>query len=446
MKLPRENVLTEARVQEGLRTRFNGTRSITPEGLAMAHDDFDRGFLRNAAMMWEVIEDRDDLVKSVASKRKKNIARNGFEVVTFVKEGAKDYPAALKQKLALEHFYSRVTVTNSADTNERGGFKLLVRQMMDAVGKKYAVHEIIWKPAPEGLTAELRFAPLWFFENTQGRLRFLREPYAMVGTELLPGAWLVTAADGVMKACATAWMRKNLALTDWTDYSGAYGKPGIIASTSALRGSAEFTKMEEALEQFIAKKMIVLNTAEGIKPVDLTGSHMPFDSLVERMDRLISALWRGSDLSTISKTQGYGASLQQGETQILEEDDAEMVTETLQKGIDRIIIEYTFGRGTPALAGVTVQQTPKRGTQQDMIIDQFLIGAGMKLSVSDAAKRYGRAIADPGEPVLTVAFEGQGKEGSPWWRPGWEPKPGGEGFAPTRGAPDHGNVGDRGDS
>jgi hypothetical protein len=27
--------------------------------------------------------------------------------------------------------------------------------MMDAIGKKYAVHEIVWRPSPEGLTAEL---------------------------------------------------------------------------------------------------------------------------------------------------------------------------------------------------------------------------------------------------------------------------------------------------
>lgn len=43
-----------------------------------------------------------------------------------------------------------------------------------------------------------------------------------------------------------------------------------------------------------------------------------------------------------------------------------------------------------------------------MIIDQFLIGAGMPLSVTDAAKRYGRAIADPGEPLLKAAPSSSG--------------------------------------
>ena len=96
--------------------------------------------------------------------------------------------------------------------------------------------------------------------------------------------------------------------------------------------------------------------------------------------------------------------MQQGETQILEEDDAELITETLQKNIDRRVIEYTFGPKVPILAGVTVQQTPRRGTQQDMLVDQFLIGAGMPLAITDAAKRYGRAIADPGEPTLALSI------------------------------------------
>jgi phage gp29-like protein len=437
MRLPSQNLVSTERVVLSIRQRFNPTKNITADSLSNAHDEFDRGNLRNAAMMWEVIEDRDDLVKAVAGKRKKNIARNGFEIVTFPKKGTDGYEQGLKQKAALEHFYDQILVTHAIDANERGGFKLLVRQMMDAIGKKYAVHEIVWKPSPEGLTAELRFVPLWFFENTKGRLRFLTSPYATEGAELKDGAWLVTTGDGIMKACAVAWMRKNLALGDWSDYSGSYGKPGIIASTTAARGAAQFEAMEEALADFLETKSIVLNSAENVKVVDLASANPPFDPLVERMDRLISALWRGSDLSTISKSQGYGASVQQGETQILEEDDAELITETLQKNIDRRVIEYTFGPKVPILAGVTVQQTPRRGTQQDMLIDQFLIGAGMPLSVSDAAKRYGRAIADPGEPILKLStYTGANLGSTP-------PKLAEETFAPDQNRPARTNVADQ---
>src|SRR3954467_11653787 len=124
MKLPTQNVLSTDRVVLSIRQRFNPTKNITADALSNAHDEFDRGNLRNAALMWEVIEDRDDLVKAVAGKRKKNIARNGFEVVTFPKKGTDGYEQALKRKAVLEYFYDQIVVTHAIDANERGGFKL----------------------------------------------------------------------------------------------------------------------------------------------------------------------------------------------------------------------------------------------------------------------------------------------------------------------------------
>jgi hypothetical protein len=72
MRLPSQNLISTQRVVVvSIRDRFNPTKNITADSLSNAHDEFDRGNLRNAAMMWEVIEDRDDLVKAVAGKRKR---------------------------------------------------------------------------------------------------------------------------------------------------------------------------------------------------------------------------------------------------------------------------------------------------------------------------------------------------------------------------------------
>ena len=51
---------------------------------------------------------------------------------------------------ALEYFYENLRCENALDRAERGGFKLLARQMMDAVGKKFAVHEMVWKRESSG--------------------------------------------------------------------------------------------------------------------------------------------------------------------------------------------------------------------------------------------------------------------------------------------------------
>ena len=62
-------------------------QSLTTEILAHQLDAFRAGYLREAALTWETMEDRDDTVHISASKRKKAIARHDYEILT-VEESA----------------------------------------------------------------------------------------------------------------------------------------------------------------------------------------------------------------------------------------------------------------------------------------------------------------------------------------------------------------------
>jgi hypothetical protein len=130
------------------------------------------------------------------------------------------------------------------------------------------------------------------------------------------------------------------------------------------------------------------------------GGTMPFPQLVERIDRMLAALWRGADLSTISRDRGYGASLQEKETCALEEDDAEMLTETLNTYIDEWVIRHVFGEGVRPLAGVKVLVSPRECTTGDLQIDEFLLRHGAPLSLQETLNRYGRSLPKPGETAL----------------------------------------------
>src|SRR2546423_13363938 len=114
----------------------------------------------------------------------------------------------------------------------------------------------------------------------------------------------------------------------------------------------------------------------------------------------MATLWRGADLSTLSRDRGYGASLQEKETCALEEDDAEMLTETLNRYIDEWVIRYVFGEDVKPLAHVKVLVSPRECTTADIQIDQFLLQSGAPLSIQETMNRYGRAVPKPGEPIL----------------------------------------------
>jgi phage gp29-like protein len=389
-------------VQLALRSRFNPLRGLTPQLLSVYLDNFLLGFVAYAALVWDQIEKRDDVIRNVASKRKKAVAK--YKRKSFQRDQT---PEAAAHAQALDDFYENMTVVNALDQNETGGFPLLVRQMMDAVGKYYAVHEIVWQPGCAGgspgqagrddiLTAELRFVPLWFFENRSGRLQFLKLPLGGAnGEPLEPGGWMITKGDGIMEACSIAYMFKNMPLKDWVSYSDKYGTPGVLGQTNAAKGSEAGEALKAAVASFGQNWSGVVYGADGsIKdPISLITARgegtLPFPPLVERMDRALASLWRGSDLSTIS-ADNKGASVQQDESDILLEDDAAMISETLQLYIDRWVIWQKFGARPLAYSRIVVPES--NNVALDLQIDELLLKAGARLGERERLEYYGRPL------------------------------------------------------
>ncbi len=386
------------RIQMSLRLRFNPIRNLTPENLGHYLDQFRLGFFRQAVLAWDAMERRDSRLMTVAPKRKKSVARHGWEVLT-----VEDSPEALRQKEALEYFYNHLTATTALEPDERGNLSLLVRQMMDAVGKRYAVHEITWQPAPKGLTAQFTFCPLWWFEGTRGKIRYLANEMAIYGEDMDPGAWLVTVGDGIMEACSVAYMFKHMPLNAWIAFTEKFGIPGIIGETDAAQNSPEWNAMEDAVKNFANDWGAVVRQGKITLVEAKSGANEPFEPLVNLMNEEITRLWRGADLGTSSKHDSQGASLQEDETAILERDDAQMISETLNTQISRFVLNYIFGPDSPALAYLQILTPEPENLAQDIAVDQFLLASGAPLSVKDALERYKRPQPDEGEPLLKAA-------------------------------------------
>lgn len=379
------------------RVRYNPIRNFTPERLTAALEQFDLGYLRDAALIWDVLERRDDVLKNAGPKRRKSVSRQAWEIVATERSRA-----ALRQKEALEYFYNNVSVTDAINENMRAGFPQLVRGMMDAQFQYFAVHEVVWRPGPDGLTAELRKVPLWFFENRTGRLRYTGPELAWDGEDLDEDGWLVTCGDGIMEAASVCCMFKRFSLQDWLNFGEKFGLPGIHGECAAAKGSAEWDDFTAALESFANDWIIATAAGSKINLIEAgkTGD-APFQPMVDRMDRRLAALCRGADLSSLSRDkEGAGASLQGDETDTLVEDDCALVTETLNEQIDKRVIRLVFGPAAPVLANIRISPPKKRDIGQDLQVDRFLLQHGAPVSVADALERYGRPAPDAGEELL----------------------------------------------
>ena len=421
---PQPSVSAE-RVQAEIRSRFNPLPDLDGGRLTSYLTEYRSGYLRNMALTMQAIEETDDTLASVIPKTKSAACRHGYEILTVDTDDEAQATAAAEQKEALEYFYNELRVTSALDRDTAGGVRLLLTQMMDAKGKGYAAHNLVWKPRPGGAyTVEATFTPLWFFEARTGQLRFLATANAYDGVELEPGAWLVTKSTGVplLIPSAIAYLYKNIPKQDWLVYSARHGMPILeaVVPDNIVEGSAEWDLAEAAITAASTGQLAwVRNASTTINAIQIGAQGpLPYPDLIERMDRALASIWRGGDLSTMSKGgQAVGSNAQESEADAIAADDAEWLSETLRLKLDRLVLDYVFGPDVPALAYIQVLSAPQDNSAADLRTDDFLLKAGFPLSVKATSERYRRPLPDDGDDLLTAPAPPAEAPGAPAARP-----------------------------
>lgn len=404
------SVVTPGRRYYQKLTRYNPIRLLTPERLSTNMDNFKNGYLREFALMMEAVAARDDVLQSVIPKRKAAVKRLKWQIAV-----AEDLPPELEaqadaQRDALHYFYDNLTATSAVDANVKAGWNTFIDQMMNAIGHFYAVHEILWKPSPEGLTAEFNYVPLWFFENRTGKLRFLPHDFAVYGDELVDKGWLVTCGPGLLEPSCVAYMFKNMSLKDWALYCEKHGMPGVHGQTSAPFNSPQWQALEAAVADIAADFSCVTGQGDKIEKIDFSQTgELPYEPLVERMDRALSWMWRGGSMSTTGGSskgpEQFGAGMQEDEETRICEDDCALMTETLNTQVDRVVIEWMFGVGTKPLAFVKIAPPRKLDVDRDIKVFEFMSKSGVDVGKNQLREHFNVPPPDPDDEVVKSPME-----------------------------------------
>lgn len=336
------------RIRDEARLRYNPLRNLTPQKITSAMDSFNCGYLSEAARIYDAIRRRDGVVQACVQKRKRATSRLEWTIV----EMGNDEAASKEHAAFLEDFYNNIKVTSAADANKRGSMSMLIDNILSALENKYAVSEIIWDTSrAPNLSAEVRAVPLWFFENTQGYLRFKRNSADTEGVELEANGWMVSVSDSpLMEATAVCYIIKRFAQGDWAVCSQRFGMPTPVYNANADRGTPEFESAVESIAGLMNGYGMVCARGEVFDLKLPNGTSEPFKTLSEAMDRYIALIWRGSDLSTLSAADAAGASLQAEESEILEDADCALVEETLAHYLTLPALEWKFGKGVKPAA------------------------------------------------------------------------------------------------
>jgi len=420
-----QQLFDPANVELQRRMRFNPLRTVDPENLSRALDQFEIGILRDAALLWDAICKRDDTLTAVKPHLEESIASKDWGV--FVKPNLPESQAkeAARHKACLEYFYDSITATDAFDRNERGGLPLVIKHMMRAHSFYYSTGHLVWKPEPgkmidvEGaspapvISAEIEHVPLWYFENCSGTLRFLPfGGFGITGQEMdWDGEWMVTVGRGVMFAASICYVFKRLTFQDWTIYNERYAQNKVVGQTTASADSPQGQAMASVLSNFNGDQAIVLYESQVTDklPIQLLGpdgatSVDLFQRFLDRQDSKMTVMFRASDLSMMSKggegEKPLGASLQGDETDTLEKSCCRMVKGTANYYLDRQVIRYCFGQGIEPLAYFGLPDMDQEDVAEIRNSAGFLADRGVLVNAASVADRLGIELAENGEPAL----------------------------------------------
>lgn len=394
------NAVVASRVIDSLRFAPNPIPQLTPANLASYLDGFARGYLRDAAILWNSIQWRDDRVGADSNKRHKSVPRYGYRLVAAPGQKS-DSPQVKKHMDAIAFALDNLSATDVLDPARYGGLSMLTRQMMHAVGMQYQVHELVWQPRPDGITLKAIGMPLWWFERTTGELRFLQHDFDLYGTSLEENGWMITHGDGIMAATSLLYLLKRLATTDWVLYNGRIG-PGIHGKTSASIDSPEWKALEQAVDNFSFDLKLVSGDGVTLTPIEMAlKGTLPWPAMYELAVRAITVLWRGGNLMSESGKgpSESGVTLQGSESLILEQDDAQMISDALNDYIVIPLIRHRFGDAP--LAWVEWKTGVEPDLKSEMLTDEFLARRGWPFSIEDLSRRYQRMPPKAGEIILT---------------------------------------------
>lgn len=375
--------------------RYNPLRSLTPERLASALDSWEAGWLRDAGLIFETIGKRDAICTTVLGKRKRKVSRCQWQVTLREDIEEADQPEAEAHKKTLEFFYRNLAVTDATNLNLLTRVGGLAKQMMTAALQDFAAHEILWKPLEGGLTAELRFVPIYFFENRTGRLRFVGPESRADGIPLDENGWMITCLEGVGPALATCYMVRRLYMQDALSTSDKFAVPAVLGETNHKKGSPEATAFENAIANFGSEFVgCIFNSDGSIKdPIKIiqaaTAAGIPQQAMIDYMDRLITILCQGGDLGTLSREDSQGASLQGEESGAMVDDDCATISEVLNIQLDALVIRMVHGDVEPLAKFEFIAPGAKDQTK-DLAIDEGLQRLGVVQKPEDLAERYDR--------------------------------------------------------
>ena len=315
--------------------------SLTPSKLAATLTELRDGETQDFITLADEMEERNAHYFSVLGTRKN--ALSGREPVV---EASGNDDASIKQADAVR------------DLIRKPEFDDLLDELLDALGKGFAVSEILWS-CGEDLWWPRGYKPVdqrWFlFDKKTLELR-LRDKDVREGLPLRPYKFIIhyprlktgfPVSGGLGRIAAVSHMCLNYTIKDWMRFIEVYGQPYRLGRYGAAATASDKAILKRAVINIGADAAAIIPDSMNIEfkeAAGTAGGHLLFKTTAEWMNEQISKAVLGQTASTNGTPGKLGNDQEQADVRrdILRK-DAKKLAATLNAYLVKPFIDLNFG-------------------------------------------------------------------------------------------------------
>lgn len=395
--------------QELTAPEFTGIRTLwydsvapgmTPQRLAGILKNAEEGNHLDYLALAQDMEERELHYTSVLGTRKRAIS-----AIEPVVEAASEDAIDVKLADAVEDLAGQTV------------FLEMMEHLVDAIGKGYAVSEIMWETSanqwmPYDYRArDPRFFVFDFVNRSEMRLASLSDP--VHGDPMAPFKFVrhvprlksgIPIRGGLAKPAAWAFIFKAYSLKDWVAFAEVYGMPIRVGKYGAMSTPEDRAKLLAAVRNIGTDAAAIIPETMAIDFVEAGGGKggggaAVFKDLCDYLDKQVSKLVLGQTMTTDHGSSMAQAKVHENVRRDILIADARQLEATINRDLIRPFVDLNYGpqKHYPQFTLPVVEPEDLIALSDNL---KKLIPLGLRISESEVRDRFGFSDPNAGEAIL----------------------------------------------
>ncbi|MBP2301298.1 DUF935 domain-containing protein [Azospirillum picis] len=367
------------------------SQGLTPRQLGAILAEAEQGDPTAYLALAEDIEERFIHYRSVLGTRRLSVSQLDVTV-----EAASDQPDDVEAADLV-----RLAIADEA-------FADVLYDLLDGIGKGYAVAEIIWDTSGrQWMPARIVWRdPRWFtFDRIDGTTLRLRDGGTVDGVDLAPFKYIVhrpktksgiPIRGGLARPACWAWLFTAFGTKDWLSFVETYGQPIRVGRYGPEASKEDHAALLRAVRNIASDAAAIIPASMQLEFVEASkaaANAAVFQGLVEFFERQTSKLVLGQTATTDAIAGGHAVGQEHRQVQEdIERADARQLMVTLKRDLAVPLVTLNLG---PRAAYPTIRIG--RPAQDDLKLQldalKGLVPLGLQVSMSEVRDKFG--FADP---------------------------------------------------